>query len=201
MNIPVVSQLDNDDQSILSDIDNGANNNHHNDGDVPAAVFGAAMVTQQDLVVDGDEDGDEDDEEEEEDLQFDDNGGDDDVDDDEDAVDVDVDVDGGGLGVDDNGEDASNENQAPVVVEKKKMDLKWKKGLDKKEKKTGIKVKAHVRSPKNSASKTTKKKKQSLITFPVDRSPDRAMAVSLHYEQQRYYVRNFMSIQKQQAEE
>ena len=136
-----------------------------------------------------------------------DNGGGDDDNGGDDAVDEVVDVDNGGDNDDNGGDDVVDEavdddvenrggfgENINVVTPKKQMSLVWKKGADKKPKKKIVKVKAHLRSAKNSGEKGPTKK-QSKLKFPIVKSPDRSMAISMDYHHKRDYVKNFYAYQ------
>ena len=71
------------------------------------------------------------------------------------------------------------------------MNLKWNKDADKKSKNKSVEVKAHRRSTKNSSSKTTTTKKKIQMKFPIVKSPDHSMAISIDFENKRDYIKNF----------
>ena len=196
MNIPVFTQLDNDEHSVLSVLENGGNNNHHNDGDdvdvdlvdvVVGGGDGGHMVTQQDdVVVDNDED--DDDNGEVEDTVEDDN-----VNDVDEVVDVDDDDgDDEVVEVDDDNNGVAVANEIPATPKKKMMNLVWnKKAL--KSSKGKVEVRAYLRSPKNNSSKVMKKKQRKL-KVNIDRSPDRSLAISIENEEKSAYIKNFYKL-------
>ena len=71
------------------------------------------------------------------------------------------------------------------------MNLKWNKDADKKSKNKSVEVKAHRRSTKNYSSKTTTTKKKIQMKFPIVKSPDHSMAISIDFENKRDYIKNF----------
>ena len=210
MEIPTVTQHDNDDEDRIIEIaDNDGNINNNNNDNVedmiPGILINVTMVTQQymsDLEDEKEEDEDVKDMEEEKDdgVAEDENG-----EDDENGDDDDDDVIVGDDGDDDNNENGSvmvdgfenntNENNLnemiPIVTPKKTMKLKWNKDADKKSKNKSVEIKAHRRSTKNSSSETTTTKKKIQMKIPIVKSSDHSMAISIDFENKRDYIKNF----------
>ena len=91
-----------------------------------------------------------------------------------------------------NGKNENNLNEmVPIVTPKKTMNLKWNKDANKKSKNKSVEVKAHSRSTKNSFSNTTMSKKKIQMKFPIVKSPDHSMAISIDFENKRDYIKNF----------
>ena len=79
----------------------------------------------------------------------------------------------------------------PIVTPQKTMTLKWNKDANKKSNNKSVEVKAHLRSTKNFSSMTNTTKKQIQMKFPMIKSPDHSMAVSIDFENKRDYIKNF----------
>ena len=91
-----------------------------------------------------------------------------------------------------NGDNGKKVNEmVPIVTPQKTMKLKWNKDADKKSNNKSVEVKAHLRSTKNSSSMTNTTKKQIQMKFPIIKSPDHSMAVSIDFENKRDYIKNF----------